>query len=504
MKAYLVGAGPGDPGLLTLRGKELLEQADVVIYDYLSAPELLAHTKAGAELVYVGKKAGAHTLPQDQINTLIVERAKAGQCVVRLKGGDPYIFGRGGEEAEALLDAGIGFEEVPGISSVVAGPAYAGIPLTYRQYASSVTIITGHEDEHKQESVHNWPALAASGSTLVFVMGMKNLPDISRELIKAGLSPDTPAALVHWATTSRQRSLAASLASLPRQAVEHGFTNPSLIVVGEVVRLRERLNWFEARPLFGKHVVVTRAREQASGVARQLAALGAKVSTFPTIRIEPELSPELDQAIHNLGSYQWLVFTSANGVRHFFARAKALGRDARALAGVQLAAIGSATAQALEEHGLVADFVPQEFVAEAVAQGLVAKGLAGARILLARAAEAREVLPENLREAGALVDVVPVYRTHPAKEGAEALRQAVEANQVDCVSFGSSSTVHNFFAQIPAATVRAADKLRFAAIGPITAATLQEYGFSSHIQPTEYTIDALVAAIEGHYAGDKQ
>lgn len=499
MKAYLVGAGPGDPGLLTLRGKELLETADVVIYDYLSAPELLAHAKPAAELVYVGKKAGAHTLPQAGINDLIVERAKAGQKVVRLKGGDPYMFGRGGEEAEALLDAGIEFEEVPGISSVVAGPAYAGIPLTYRRYASSVTIITGHEDENKQESVHDWKALAASGSTLVFVMGMKNLPEISKELIKAGLAPDTPAALVHWATTSRQRSVAATLAELPAKAIEQGFTNPSLIIVGEVVKLRGRLNWFEARPLFGKHIVVTRAREQASGVAQLLANLGARVSTFPTIHIEALASKELDDSIQALSSYDWVLFTSANGVKHFFARAAELGKDARSLAKAKVGAIGSATASALKEHGLIADFVPGEFVAEAIAEGLITHGVAGKRVLLPRAREARDVLPSMLQQAGAHIDVVPVYATLPASEGAKALREAIEADTVDCVSFGSSSTVHNFFAQISPDLVRQKPELRFACIGPITAQTLSEYGFTSHIQPQVYTIDALVEAIQTHF-----
>ena len=287
MKVYLIGAGPGDPGLLTIKGKDILEKADVVVYDYLANDTLLGYARPDAERIYVGKVAGNHALPQDGINKLIIEKAKEGKIVARLKGGDPYIFGRGGEEAEELLDAGVPFEEVPGISSTIAGPAYAGIPLTHRSSSSSVTLITGHENPDKPGSVHNWKALAASANTLVFVMGMKNLPDIARNLIEAGLSPDTPAALVHWGTTAKHRSLAATLGTLHEEGVRQGFTNPSVIIVGKVVTLRDRLNWFEQKPLLGRSVVVTRAREQASGLAAQLANLGAEVIQFPTIAVKP-------------------------------------------------------------------------------------------------------------------------------------------------------------------------------------------------------------------------
>ena len=399
MKVYLIGAGPGDPGLLTIKGKDILEKADVVVYDYLANDTLLGYARPDAERIYVGKVAGNHALPQDGINKLIIEKAKEGKIVARLKGGDPYIFGRGGEEAEELLDAGVPFEEVPGISSTIAGPAYAGIPLTHRSFSSSVTLITGHENPDKPGSVHNWKALAASANTLVFVMGMKNLPDIARNLIEAGLSPDTPAALVHWGTTAKHRSLAATLGTLHEEGVRQGFTNPSVIIVGKVVTLRDRLNWFEQKPLLGRSVVVTRAREQASGLAAQLADLGAEVIQFPTIDIKPlEDYSSVDAAVRNLGAYDWLIFTSANGVKCFWERLEAQGLDARALYGLQVAAIGPATAQAVRTHGIAPDFVPEAYIAESVAEGLIGLGMDGKKVLLPRAREAREVLPEELRK----------------------------------------------------------------------------------------------------------
>ena len=480
MKVYLIGAGPGDPGLLTIKGKDILEKADVVVYDYLANDTLLGYARPDAERIYVGKVAGNHALPQDGINKLIIEKAKEGKIVARLKGGDPYIFGRGGEEAEELLDAGVPFEEVPGISSTIAGPAYAGIPLTHRSFSSSVTLITGHENPDKPGSVHNWKALAASANTLVFVMGMKNLPDIARNLIEAGLSPDTPAALVHWGTTAKHRSLASTLGTLHEEGVRQGFTNPSVIIVGKVVTLRDRLNWFEQKPLLGRSVVVTRAREQASGLAAQLADLGAEVNQFPTIDIKPlEDYSSVDAAVRNLGAYDWLIFTSANGVKCFWERLEAQGLDARALYGLQVAAIGPATAQAVRTHGMD-----------------------GKKILLPRAREAREVLPEELRKAGAQVDVLPVYETVPAAARRDEVLQRLEAGTLDAVTFGSSSTVDNFFAQIPADTIRnqpEEKRVKFASIGPVTTKTLAKYGFACDIQPEDFTIPALVKALTAHY-----
>lgn len=500
MKVYLIGAGPGDPGLLTLKGKEALERADVVVYDALANDALLAWARPEAERIYVGKVAGNHALPQDKINRLIIDKAKEGKIVARLKGGDPYIFGRGGEEAEELLQAGVPFEEVPGISSTVAGPAYAGIPLTHRSFASSVTLITGHEDPGKPGSVHHWDALARSASTLVFVMGMKNLPDIAENLMAAGMDPSTPAALVHRATTARHRSLVSTLAELPAAAVREGFTNPSVIVVGGVVSLHDKLNWFERKPLLGKGVVVTRAREQASGLAAQLAELGADVVQFPTIAIRPlDDYSELDTivaAIAEGDAYHWLIFTSVNGVRFFWRRLLRAGWDARILGGVRVAAIGPATAAALRERGIVPDFVPDRYVAESVAEGLLERGVAGRRVLLPRAREAREVLPDVLRKAGALVNVIPVYETVPAAVRREDVLERLAEGRIHCVTFGSSSTVENFLSLIPADTLRRYPDVKLAAIGPITAATLGKHGLPCDIRPEEFTIPALVEALK--------
>ena len=503
MKVYLIGAGPGDPGLLTIKGKEVLEKADVVVYDYLANDTLLGYARPDAERIYVGKIAGNHALSQDGINRLIVEKAKEGKIVARLKGGDPYIFGRGGEEAEELLDAGVPFEEIPGISSTIAGPAYAGIPLTHRNFSSSVTLITGHENPDKPGSVHNWKALAASANTLVFVMGMKNLPDISRNLIEAGLPADTPAALVHWGTTAKHRSLAATIGTLPEEAVRQGFTNPSVIIVGKVVTLRDRLNWFEHKPLLGRSVVVTRAREQASGLAARLAELGAEVIQFPTIDIKPlDDSAEVDAAVRGLKGYDWLIFTSANGVKCFWDRLEAQGLDARALASLQVAAIGPATAQAVRAHGVAPDFVPEAYIAESVAKGLIEKGVDGKKVLLPRAREAREVLPEELRKAGADVRVLPVYETVPAAARRDDVLQRLEAGTLDVVTFGSSSTVDNFFAQIPADVVKAqpeGKRVKLASIGPVTTKTLAKHGFACDIQPDDFNIPELVKALVAYY-----
>ena len=501
MKVYLIGAGPGDPGLFTLKGRDCLAAADVVIYDALANDALLAYARKDAELIYVGKVAGNHALPQDGINQLLVDKAREGKVVARLKGGDPYIFGRGGEEAEALLEAGIPFEEVPGISSTIAAPAYAGIPLTHRNFASSVTIITGHENPDKPGSVHNWQALAQSASTLVFVMGMKNLPDIARNLLAAGMDPATPAALVYRGTTPRQRSLVSTLAALPQAAVDQGFSNPSVIVVGKVCSLHDQLGWFEQRPLFGRSVVVTRAREQASGLAQELVQLGADVIQCPTIEISPLPDyAELDAAIDRLSEYAWLIFTSVNGVRWFWKRLEAAGKDSRALGLCRVAAIGPATAEALEARGIRPDFIPERYVAEGVVEGLLARGkVDGVRMLLPRAAKAREVLPDELRKAGARVDVISAYETIPAAARKDEVLERMQAGTLDCVTFGSSSTVENFLSLIPAETLRAHPEVRLAAIGPVTARTLEAHGLPCHIMAEEYTIPALVQALVSHY-----
>ena len=498
MYVYLIGAGPGDPGLITLRGLRALERADAVVYDFLSSEELLAHARPDAELIYVGKKAGNHALPQPEINRLLVRLAKEGKVVARLKGGDPYIFGRGGEEGEELFDAGVPFEEIPGISSTIAGPAYAGIPLTHRTLASSVTLITGHEDPTKPGSVHDWEALARSASTLVFVMGMKNLPEISRNLISAGMSPETPAALIHWGTTDHQRSLVSTIGRLPDDAVREGFANPSVIVVGQVVTMRGKLNWFERKPLFGRTVLITRAREQASESAARFAELGARVIQFPTIAVRPLPDDALlDQAIARLASYDWVVFTSANGVKHFARRLNALGLDARAFGRAKIAVIGPATAERLRALGLRPDFIPARHVAERAAEGLIALGMTGRRVLLPRAFRARDILPAELAKAGAEVDDVPAYETVAADNSGlkEKILAELEAGTLSCITFGSSSTVRNFLAAVSAETLKAHPETKLASIGPITSAALRDAGLEPDIEPEEYTIPGLVKAV---------
>jgi uroporphyrinogen III methyltransferase / synthase len=494
MKVYLIGAGPGDPGLLTIKGRDILSTADVIVYDYLANAEFLSYAKPEAEIIYVGKKGGDHTLSQEGINQLIVGKAKEGKSVARLKGGDPYMFGRGGEEAQELLAAGVPFEEVPGITSAIAGPAYAGIPLTHRDYASSVSFVTGHENPDKPGSSHNWKALATGTSTLVFFMGMKNLPHISKQLIENGMDPETPAALVHWGTTAKHRSMAATIATLPEEGVKQGFTSPSLIVVGNVVKLRDELNWFEQLPLRGKGVVVTRAREQASGMAKSLTQLGANVIQFPTIKIDPlEDYSEVHTAIKSLSEYEWVIFTSVNGVKHFWNQLAELGLDTRALGVSKIAAIGPATAEILREKGIEPDFVPEKYVAEGVVKGLLERGMDGSKILLPRAKVAREVLPEELRKAGAQVDILPVYETKPAGEQREEVLELIKNGGLSCVTFGSSSTVENFFDLVSPELVKEhRANVKLASIGPITTKTLEQFGFTPDIEPEDYTIPALV------------
>ncbi len=496
-KVYLIGAGPGDPGLLTLRAKEILETADALVYDHLANKAFLNYAKPDAEIIYVGKKGGDHTVPQDQINRMLVDLVGRGKSVARLKGGDPYIFGRGAEEAEELLDAGASFEVVPGVTAAAAGTAYAGIPLTHRSYASSVSFITGHEDPTKSKSAHDWASLARGTSTLVFYMGVKNLPNIAGNLMKHGRSADTPAALVRWGTTCRHRSLVSTLGDIAREAKEQGFAAPSLIIVGDVVGLRDKLGWFEKRPLLGKGVVVTRAREQAGGLTRLLTDLGACVYEFPTIEISPLADyAEADAAVDSLSGYDWVIFTSVNGVKHFFERLAAKGLDARAFAGCRVAAIGPATAEALLGKGIRSDFTPNKYVAEAVVEGLLALGAAGKKILIPRARVAREILPEKLAEAGAEVSVLPVYETNLAGQDPMEVLNAVMEGDIAYVTFASSSTVENFFAKIkPEEFAPYADKVRLACIGPITAKTLEGFGFTPDLIPEEFTIPALAAAI---------
>lgn len=497
-KVYLIGAGPGDPGLFTLKGKRCLEEADVVVYDYLANPRLLRYVKPDAEVVYVGKRAGQHTLPQEEIGRLLVERARQGKVVARLKGGDPFIFGRGGEEAEELAAARIPFEVVPGVTAAVAAPAYAGIPLTHRDFTSTVAFITGHEDPTKEETSIAWDKIATGIGTLVFFMGVGQLPEIVARLTQHGRSPDTPAALIRWGTRAEQEVVTGTLADLAEKC--GGMKPPALIVVGEVVALREKLRWFEAMPLSGRRILITRAREQASSFAQLLEAAGAEVVEFPTITFAPPESwGPLDAAIARLREYQWVIFTSRNGVRFFWERLLAAGRDARDLFGMTVCAIGPATAGALQSHGVRADIVPAEFKAEALVEAIGTDGLRGSRVLLARAAEAREVLPEELTRRGAQVDVVPAYRTVKCAPDADALRTMLREGKIHAVTFTSSSTVKHFLELVGEEVGALLNGVTVASIGPITAETAARHGIVSHIVPENYTIPALAEALIRHF-----
>jgi len=496
----LVGAGPGDPGLLTLRGAEALSEADVVVYDYLANPVLVEHAAKDAERIYVGKKAGSHTLSQDEINDLLVDVARAGRHVVRLKGGDPFVFGRGGEEALALVAAGIDFEVVPGVSSAIAAPAYAGIPVTHRGLSTSLAVITGHEDPDKAESGIDWARLACGVDTLIFLMGLGNLPDIVAQLVAHGRPPDTPAALVRWGTLSRQETVSGTLADIVDRVRAAGLKPPAVTIVGQVAGLRDQvaaLRWFENRPLFGQRVLVTRTRQQASALSSRLRALGAEPVELPTIEIGPPLDwAPLDQAIAALPSpgFDWIVFTSVNGVDAFFERLTWAGRDARALAGARLAAIGPATAASLALHGLRADRVPTEYIAEAVAASL--GDVAGSRVLLPRADIARAALAGVLRDGGATVVEVDAYRTLQPQVDAGQLAPLLAS--ITLATFTSSSTVRNLAAMARAADLHLPDVLAaatIACIGPITAATARDEGLPVHVVAQDYTIDGLIDAI---------
>ncbi len=499
-KVYLVGAGPGDPGLLTLRAKELLQQAEVVIYDYLANAEFLQYAPVEAEKIYVGKQGGDHTLSQEEINALLIEKGRHRQ-VVRLKGGDPFVFGRGGEEAEVLIAANVAFEVVPGVTAAVAVPAYAGIALSHRDYTASMAFITGHERDDNDESKINWEKLSTAVGTLVFFMGVKNLPEICRQLIAHGRSEETPVAVIRWGTTPEQETLVGTLKTIAAEVRRTGMKPPAIIVVGEVVRLREKLNWYESKPLFGRRIVVTRARQQASEFKSQLAALGAQCIEFPTIEIQPPPTWELlDRAITNLTTYHWLIFTSVNGVQFFMQRLSAAGKDARELKGIRLAAIGPKTAEMLGKFGLRADFVPAEYRAESILLGLQGEKVAGRKFLMPRAMVARDVLPETLREKGALVDVVPAYQTVlPAKRSSPVL-DLLRRGAIHCVTFTSSSTVSNFFSLLDREEMLPLlAGVTIASIGPITTETAERFGLKVDIMPSNFTIPALVEAICAYF-----
>ncbi len=487
---YLVGAGPGDPGLVTVRALELLAAADVVVHDRLIPPGILAQARTDAELHYVGKRPGEGGVAQEEIESLLIERARAGRSVVRLKGGDPFVFGRGGEEAEALAAAGVEFEVVPGVTAGVAAPAYAGIPVTHRDDASAVAFVTGHEDPGKEEPALDWEALARFPGTLVLYMGIKNLAAIAERLRAAGRDPGEPAAAVERGTSPGQRTVASTLAELPAAVDEAGLRAPAILLFGPVAARRETVAWLERRPLHDRRVVVTRARAQASGLAATLRGLGADVIELPAIRIEPRLdSAEVRDAVAALHTYALVCLTSPNGVHLLFEAMAAQGRDARALAAAQVAAIGPGTAAALAEHGVIADFVPERFVAESLVEALADFDVGGKPVLIARAAEARDVLPDALSKRGGEVDVVALYETVREEPDPAAVEAAQSA---DYVTFTSSSTVRNL---LDAVGDRFPRDARIVSIGPVTSEAVREAGLEVAVQADRHDPSGLVDAL---------
>lgn len=494
---YLVGAGPGDPSLMTLRGAELLRQADVVIYDRLANPELLRGAAPTAELIYGGKHGPEPVLPQAELNALMIAKARAGKRVVRLKGGDPYMFGRGGEEAQELQRAGIGFEVVPGVSSVEAVPNYAGIPLTHRELASVLTVVTGHEDPDKECARVDWGAVARAGGTLVVMMGMKRLRQIAEMLVAHGRPAATPAAVIRWGTLGRQQVLSGTLGDIAGQAEERGWTSPALIVVGEVVRLRGQLNWFERRPLFGRRVVVTRARAQAAELAGPLRERGAEVLEVPAIRIgAPAAAAPIAEALAGLNAYDWIVYTSANGVDAFFQRFFARFHDMRDIGGVRIAAVGPGTAARLRQLHLQVDVMPEQNLGRSIVQALAKfESLDNLRILLPRAEQANPDLPRLLEEKGAIVDDIAFYRTEPdLEDGPDADR--LEEEGADWITFTSGSTAEHFHRRFDLrALCERFPRMRLASIGPETSKALAALGVSAHAQADPHTVEGLIDAL---------
>jgi uroporphyrinogen III methyltransferase / synthase len=502
-RVFLVGAGPGAFDLITIRGADALGRADVVIYDSLVSPELMRLAPARAELIYAGKRGGSEkSIEQPELNAMLIEYARKGRVVVRLKGGDPFIFGRGGEEAEALARAHVDFEVVPGVTSAIAGPAFAGVPLTYRGHGSFVAFVTGHEDESKTAtSTVPWEELVAAarcGGTIVILMATARMRATLDRMRAAGLPAETPAVAVHWATTAAQKTVSATLATLADASSREGIGAPAVIVVGELAGLREHLKWVERMPLFGRTIVVTRSRAAASEFATALRRLGAEVVEFPTIETAlPSSYAALDRAIKRIDSFDWIIFTSATGVESFIERLKSRGGDIRDLGHASIAAIGPATAARLADYALRVTAMPDEYRAEQIVSAIGIKQIRGKRFLIPRAEVAREALPEILRDKGAReVVVAPAYRTvKPKSAQIERMRELIASGAIDLVTFTSSSTVTNFCEFIGASATR----VKAAAIGPITAATAEERGFEVVVRPRRYTIEGMVERIADYY-----
>ena len=498
-KVFLVGAGPGDYRLLTLKACDCLKRADTVVYDRLADKRILQYAPQNAEFIYVGKASSQHTMTQDKICQLLVDLGKAGKTVVRLKGGDPFVFGRGGEEALLLQKNNIPFEIVPGVTSAISVPAYAGIPVTHRGVAASFSVITGHEDPTKDSSDINWEKLATATDTLVFLMGVANLPKITAKLIENGRPATTPVAIIRWGTKLQQQVWTSTLVEAAAMAQREGIKPPCIFLVGDVVNLRADLAWFDniaMKPLFGKKVLVTRSRSQASKLTTALEELGAECIEAPAIKIVPPVDnyEALDKAIGQLDKYNWLIFTSTNGVEHFWHRLVAGGKDARVLYKARICAIGAATAQALASHGITADVVPERYQAEGIIEALDNELIAGTKILIPRAAEARALLPEALTKAGAQVDVVAAYETVMGDAEAVEIRDSLAKGEIDVVTFTSSSTVENLLKILKEPELL--KEAQLAAIGPITAETMQKNGLTANIVAAEYTIEGLVQSIK--------
>jgi uroporphyrinogen III methyltransferase/synthase len=494
---FLVGAGPGDPGLITVRGKKLVDTADAIVYDALANKTLLppdAVEKGLPELFYVGKRGGdSRSVPQEDINELLIKLAREGKRVVRLKGGDPFVFGRGSEEALALNEASVSFEVVPGVTAGIAAPAYAGIPVTHRGLSTSVTFVTGHEDPGKATTQTNWKALAQAGGTIVLYMGVKTLPAIAAALIEGGMPPEIPAAAIQWGTVSRQRTVVATLSTLSDEAAKQGISAPVITVIGWPVVLRDEISWFETRPLFGRQVVVTRAAQTSTVLTDKLADLGADVLEMPATSIARlDLSP-LREEMKGLDDYSWLIFTSKNAVQIFWEQLLGGGRDARALAGLKIGAVGPATAGALLEHGIAVDLIPERFVAEGLLEKMSERDdVSGSRILYVTAEGAREVLPEGLTALGADVNVVAAYRSIQDGAGVKKLKKAIESGTVSVVTFTSASAVRSY---VDLVGEELAQNTRAASIGPQTTEAINEAGIELLCEAEESTTDGLVAAV---------
>ena len=494
---YLVGAGPGDYKLISVKAKEYIEAADVIVYDRLADSRLLAWAREDAEMIYVGKASSQHTMKQEDINQLLVDKCAAGKTVVRLKGGDPFVFGRGGEEALALVDRQLPFEVVPGITSAISVPAYAGIPVTHRAVATSFAVVTGHEDPLKGESNMRWDKLSTGVDTLVFLMGVENLPHITAQLIANGRPADTPAAVIRWGTKPEQEVLVTTVGAAAEAVAKAGLKPPAIFIVGEVVNLREQLAWFDTKPLFGQTVLVTRAREQASVLTELLEERGARCIEAPAIKmIDPESFAPLDDASASLGSYDWIIFTSTNGVDSFFRRLHHAGSDSRALAKAKVAAIGAQTAAQLEKFGIRADIIPLEFRAEGIVNALNGQIVPGMKILIPRAVVARDVLPVKLTELGATVTVAPAYRTVAGETDGKRIAGKLAMGEISLVTFTSSSTVTNLLELLGEGGAELICKAKVACIGPITAATCVEHGIRPDVIADEYTISGMVEAID--------